>query len=77
MLDLLKKDEIKEEDYTFVITPVSLVTTQEASTSYYYYYSTEEHINAIVPYISTPAMAELDLKKSKITLTFSKQVAKN
>lgn len=77
MLDLLKKDEIKEEDYTFVITPVSLVTTQEASTSYYYYYSTEEHINAIVPYISTPAMAELDLKNSKITLTFSKQVAKN
>lgn len=75
MLDLLKKDEIKPEDYTFVITPVSLVTTQEASTSYYYY-STQEKVNAVVPYISSPAMAELDLKNSKITLTFSRQVTK-
>ena len=75
MLYLLKKDEIKPEDYTFVITPVSLVTTQEASTSYYYY-STQEKVNAVVPYISSPAMAELDLKNSKITLTFSRQVTK-
>lgn len=75
MLDLLKKDEIKPEDYTFVITPVSLVTTQEASTSYYYY-STQEKVNAVVPYISSPTMAELDLKNSKITLTFSRQVTK-
>lgn len=75
MLDLMKKSEIKPEDYTFVITPVSLVTTQEASTSYYYY-STQEKVNAVVPYISSPAMAELDLKNSKITLTFSRQVTK-
>lgn len=76
MLDLLSKDEVKEEDYTFVITPVSLVTTEEASTYYYYYY-TQTNVSAIVPYTSTPAMASLDLKNSKITLTFSKQVVNN
>ncbi len=76
MLDLLSKDEIKAEDYTFVITPVSLVTTTEASTSYYYY-SASEKVNAVVPYTSTPTMAELDLKNAKITLTFSRQVTKN
>ncbi|MGM9843174.1 MAG: DUF4270 family protein [Muribaculaceae bacterium] len=77
MLSLLEKDEIKPEDYTFVLTPVSLVTTQEASTSYYYYYTTTETINAVVPYTSVPAMAEFDLKNAKITLTFSRQITKN
>lgn len=72
LLDLLDKEEIKPEDYTFTITPVSLVTTTEAST-YYYYYGTTETVNAIVPYIGVPVMANLNLKEAKIILTFSKQ----
>lgn len=72
MLDILGKEELKEEDYTFTVTPVSLVTTTEASTSYYYY-GTSETVNAIVPYIGTPVMASLDLSKAKIILTYSKQ----
>jgi len=74
MLDLLKKEELKEEDYTFTITPVTLVTTTEASTSYYYY-GTTETVNAIVPYIGTPTMASLNLAEAKIILTFSKRTA--
>lgn len=74
ILDMLKKEEVKEEDCTFTITPVSLVTTTEASTSYYYY-GTSETVNAIVPYIGAPTMASLNLKESKIVLTFSKHNA--
>ncbi|MDE6265920.1 MAG: DUF4270 domain-containing protein [Muribaculaceae bacterium] len=72
--EMLEKENVTAEDYTFTITPVSLVTTTEASTSYYYY-STADRVNAIVPFIDTPAMAILDLDKSKIIFTFSKQVA--
>lgn len=72
--DMLDKETVTPEDYTFTITPVSLVTTSEAATSYYYY-SSSERVNAVVPYISTPAMAVLELDKSKIILTFSKQVS--
>lgn len=72
--DLLDKETVTPEDYTFTITPVSLVTTTEASTSYYYY-TTAERVNAIVPFINTPAMAILNLDKSKVIFTFSKQVS--
>ena len=70
--DMLEKEIVTDEDLTFTITPVSLVTTQEASTSYYYYSSTER-VNAVVPFINTPAMALLKLEESKIILTFSNQ----
>ncbi|MDE7153660.1 MAG: DUF4270 domain-containing protein [Muribaculaceae bacterium] len=73
IIKLLEKENITAEDYTFTITPVSLVTTTEASTSYYYYTSSE-HVNAVVPFISTPVMASLELDKSKIIFTFTKQV---
>ena len=74
--DMLDKETVTPEDYTFTITPVSLVTTTEASTSYYYYTSAER-VNAVVPFINTPAMAILELDKSKIVFTFSKQVSSN
>lgn len=74
IIKLLDKENVTPDDYTFTITPVSLVTTTEASTSYYYY-STSEHVNAIVPYINTPAMADLQLDNSKIIFTFTKQTS--
>ncbi|MDE5970320.1 MAG: DUF4270 domain-containing protein [Muribaculaceae bacterium] len=73
MMDLLKKESITPEDYTFTLTPITLETTTNASTSYYYYGTTTETVNAIVPYTGTPTMANLLLDKSKIVLTFSKQ----
>lgn len=75
LLDCLAKDgTIAPEDYTFVITPVSI--TKENFGQSYYSQGTSI-ISAIVPYIAQPAMTRLDLKNSKIILTFSNQNLKN
>lgn len=69
LLDLLKKDEIKDEDITFTLTPVSV--SYETNSSYYYGSTTT--VSGIVPYVSTPVMARLLIEKSKIKLVYSKQ----
>jgi len=70
LLDLLSKDEITEDDYTFVITPVQ-VNKEAAASSNSYYGSTNYVVSSIVPYVSKPAMGKILLDKAKITLTFS------
>lgn len=65
-LTMLDKTTINSDDYMFTLTPVSISTENYSSSSSFY-------ISAIVPYIDTPAMAELSLDKSKITFTYSKQ----
>lgn len=67
MLD--KKEPLTPDDFTFTLTPVSIDTENYSSSSSFY-------ISAIVPYIDTPAMAELLLDKAKITFTYSKQSVK-
>lgn len=64
MLD--KNEPLTPDDYTFTLTPVSIDTENYSSSSSFY-------ISAIVPYIDTPAMAELLLDDAKITFTYSKQ----
>ncbi|MCC8113563.1 MAG: DUF4270 domain-containing protein [Bacteroidales bacterium] len=71
ILDLLDKDEITEEDYTFTLMPVS-ATFETSSSSYYYYYTTST-LSMITPYMATPTMARLLLDDAKIKLTFSSQ----
>ena len=71
LLDILKKDKITPEDYTFTLTPVTIQTEVNSSNSYYG--SSTTYVSAIDPYIGAPAMVQLDLEKAKITLTFSKQ----
>lgn len=68
LLDLLEKEEITEEDYTFVLTPVQVNLEASASSGYY---STSYVVSSIVPYVSKPAMAKISLDKAKIKLTFS------
>lgn len=70
ILEMLKKDEITPDDYTFTLTPVNVIT--ESSSSSYYYQGTT-YINSIVPYVETPVMIKLNLDKAKIILTYSKQ----
>lgn len=65
-LTMLDKADITADDYTFTLTPVSISTENYSTSSSFY-------ISAIVPYIDTPAMAQLSLEKSKITFTYSKQ----
>ncbi|MGM9870380.1 MAG: DUF4270 family protein [Muribaculaceae bacterium] len=64
---LLEKDTITEEDYTFVITPVSRV---EEVTDEYYGTTSLVSLN---PYMGNPAMVRLLLDKAKIKLTFTSQ----
>lgn len=73
LLKLLEKDNLSSDDYTFVITPVQV--NLESTGNSYYGTSTVE--SSIVPYVSTPAMAELLLNEAKIKLTFSSNNAKN
>lgn len=74
ILDLMAKDQISAEDYTFTLTPVNVVTEESSSS---YYYSGQTYVQAITPYIAGPAMCKLNLEKTKITFTYSKQIIKN
>ena len=69
LLDLLSKDNLSADDYTFVLTPVQVNTESSASSSYYYASSAVE--SSIVPYVSKPVMAKILLDKAQIRLTFS------
>ena len=73
LLMLLEKETLTPEDYTFVLTPITL--NYETNNSSYYYQST--YVESIQPYVEQPAMVELDVKKSKIILTFTRQSTKN
>ena len=71
MLDKYNAGTLEPEDYTFTLTPVSVVT--ETNTSNSYYGSTTTYVSAINPYIGTPVMVSLDLSKAAVNFTFTKQ----
>ncbi len=71
LLDVLKKKNLAPEDYTFVLTPVTVVTETNSSNSYYG--TTTEYVSAIDPYIGAPRMVKFDFDKAEVSLTFSKQ----
>lgn len=73
LLDLLEKETVTDDDLTFVLCPVQVVTEDPAGGSYV----TTPIVTAIVPYVSKPAMAKISLSKAKIKLTFSAQPGKN
>lgn len=84
VLDLLAKDEIKDEDCEFILTPVLVAFYENSSSSsysyYYYYYSspsTTRIVAQISPYVTEPVMARLNFEKAKIKFTFSRQSIKN
>lgn len=70
LLDLLSRDEISPEDYTFTLTPVQVNTEASSSNGYY---QTSYVVSSIVPYVSKPVMAKISPAKAKIKLTFSAQ----
>lgn len=72
LIEMLDKEEpLTAADYTFTLTPVSMVT--ETSQSSYYYTSSSSVLSGITPMIAMPAMVELLPAKAKIKLTFSRQ----
>ena len=82
IVDLLSKDEVKQEDTEFVICPVlaSFYQSSQTSNNYmmYYYYgyssqSTAQTLSSIAPYVTEPVMPLLDLANAKINFSFSRQ----
>ena len=71
LLKMLEKESIEPSDYTFTLTPVTVVT--ESNTSNSYYGQTTQYVSSIDPYIGAPVMVNLDLDKAEIDLTFAKQ----
>lgn len=74
LLDLLSKDKLTEDDYTFVVCPVQVNKEASANSGYG---STTMVVSSIVPYVSKPAMCKILLDKAKIKLTFSAQNQNN
>lgn len=66
-----KEDPLTADDFTFTLTPVSMV--MENSQSSYYYGVSSSVLSGISPMIAMPAMVELLPDKAKIKLTFSRQ----
>ncbi len=62
-------EELKEEDYTFVLVPVKINFEQDMTS-----YSQRYIVSEVLPYIDGPAAAELDLGNAKVKLTYSKQI---
>lgn len=72
LLKMLDAEEpLTADDYTFTLTPVSMVTENSASS--YYYGTSSTTLSGITPMIAMPAMVELLPAKAKIKLTFSRQ----
>lgn len=69
LLEMLKKDDIVADDYTFTLTPV-IVETESSSSGYY---GSTTYVSAINPYIGAPVMVKLDLSKAAVSFSFSKQ----
>jgi len=74
LLDALdRKEELTADDYTFILTPV----TVDAETVYDSYTGTNRiYVKSIVPYVQQPAMARLRLEDAKLELTFTNQSVK-
>ncbi|MDE6535643.1 MAG: DUF4270 domain-containing protein [Muribaculaceae bacterium] len=73
LIEMLDKEEpLTADDYTFTLTPISMVT-ETSQSSYYYSGSTTSILSGITPMIAMPAMVELLPAKAKIKLTFSRQ----
>lgn len=70
--------EISDADEEIVLVPVSVYSeTVSSGSSYYYYsYNEQEVVTDIVPYISAPALALVDVENIKLQLTYSKQSLK-
>ena len=74
LLDLMDKDEITDEDVTFVLTPVN-VSTETSSSDWYG--NSSSYVTGVTPFVSWPAMVKIDPAKTKIRFIYTKQTIKN
>ncbi|MDE5745529.1 MAG: DUF4270 domain-containing protein [Paramuribaculum sp.] len=71
LMEMLKKDTLTPEDYTFLLVPVGIDTEENTN-----YGSTVSYITTISPYVQKPAMVQLDMKNAKIKMTYTRQYSK-
>ena len=72
--EMLSREEITADDYTFSLVPVQV--TFESTANSGYYGTTSQVESEIYPYVAGPAMAELLLDEAKIKFTYSLQTQK-
>lgn len=74
IIDLMSRDEITEEDYTFELIPVKVNFEQSGQDTYY---STSTQVEtSVLPYVEGPTMARLRLDDTKIKFTYTLQSKK-
>lgn len=73
LIDMLEKEELTPEDYTFILTPIYVNTESDTN----YYYGTSTTVTSVTPYISSPTMTKILFDDAKIRLTFSNQTINN
>lgn len=71
---LLEKEEITADDYTFSLVPVQVNFENLANSGYYYTSSQTE--SEVLPYLTSPVMADVRFDKAKIIFTYSLQTQK-
>lgn len=72
--EMIGRETITADDYTFSLIPVQVNFENTASSSYY---STSTQVEAeIYPYIASPVMADLRVEDAKIKFTYSLQTQK-
>ena len=71
LLEMLDRDEITPDDYTFDLVPVN-VTFENVVSSGYYYSSSRKVVTDVQPYIGYPAVGFVRLPDAKVSLTFSR-----
>ncbi len=69
LIDMLDKESVSADDYTFTITPVSAIF-ENSNNSYYYQQQT---LTGMTPYVSSPILCRLLIDKAKAKLTYSLQ----
>lgn len=77
ILNLMEKETIEPEDYTFCLIPVQVNFENTAGSSNYYYYGTASQVESeVLPYVQSPVVAEVRFEDAKIKLTYSLQTQK-
>ncbi len=75
LLDMIdrygRNGAIPEEEFKFTLVPVTVETETVQN-----YGSTQTYVSSVTPYVQKPVMVKLDIPKSTVTLTFSKQTVK-
>lgn len=69
IVDLMNKETVSEEDFTFVLVPVNVTT----ETNNDYYGSATTTVTAVVPYVTEPKMARILLDQAGIKFVYTLQ----